>query len=156
MIILARAFLIPLCLIRHISPISPFPKHPILPFQNIIIRSRTKTRAKNFFALELWIAREKLNSIPIGRPKGGSNVPPFTWASYCESIGLEKRTAARRMGEISPPHQGKQTSPNYGEVTQQRPKRSSDFRTISCIPKQRLSEYRKLARIAGVKHSEAR
>ncbi len=58
-------------------------------------------------ASELWIARGKLSPPPsetgaYGASKrwGGAIVPPHTWAEYCESIGLEKRTANRWLAAI--------------------------------------------------------
>lgn len=43
---------------------------------------------------ELWIAREILSK--EGRPQiTETNVPDKTWDSYCQEIGIEKRTANR-------------------------------------------------------------
>ncbi len=49
-------------------------------------------------ANELWIAREKLSK--EGKPVLTGIFVPVTWASYCESIGLEKRTANRWLASI--------------------------------------------------------
>src|SRR3990172_1692235 len=50
-------------------------------------------------AVDLFIAREKLSSQGL-RTDIGTNVPKLTWAAYCESIGLEKRTANRWLATI--------------------------------------------------------
>ena len=48
---------------------------------------------------ELWIAREKL-STQGHKYADGTIVPSASWASYCDSIGLEKRTANRWLASI--------------------------------------------------------
>lgn len=50
---------------------------------------------------ELYVAREKLSK--EGRPEiTGTNVPVKTWNSYCQDIGLEKRTANRWIHQFFP------------------------------------------------------
>ncbi len=45
---------------------------------------------------ELWIAREKLSAHGGDRRSNQRDKCPIeTWASYCEAIGVEKRTANR-------------------------------------------------------------
>ncbi len=55
-------------------------------------------------AAELWVAREILSTRAWNKGiSDGTNVPSQTWAKYCESIGLEKRTANRWLATIFGP-----------------------------------------------------
>jgi len=49
-------------------------------------------------ATELWIAREKLSTPAWNKKSDGTFVP--SWNDYCESIGLEKRTANRWLAAV--------------------------------------------------------
>lgn len=60
-------------------------------------------RLTSEIAIELWVARDVLST--GGRPRkvgiSGNNNPTFyTWASYCEAIGIEKRTANKWLASI--------------------------------------------------------
>ena len=50
-------------------------------------------------AQELYVAREKLSR--EGRPQiTGTNVPVLSWDGYCQSVGIEKRTANRWLSPL--------------------------------------------------------
>ena len=95
------------------SSIQPVPSLPQIPegwdyFESVTKIQLLITKWKNLtleIANELYIARDilswfgKENEQPRGA--GGIFVPPdASWASYCESTGLEKRTANRWLASI--------------------------------------------------------
>lgn len=55
-------------------------------------------------AQELYVAREMLAN-QGARVDLGTNVPKLTWDGYCQSVGIEKRTANRWLSQFFPAEQ---------------------------------------------------